>query len=348
MDAPDPTGGRALRVAPEALRRALERREALAEELAREGTDCLRLFHGVAEGASGLTIDRYGPLVLVQTFREPLAEGELERIEGLLRARSGPAGEPLEIVWNHRGERRGEAFERWHRPPERALAPVACRELGVRHEVRARHRGQDPWLFLDLRAGRRLLRELAPGKSVVNFFAYTGGAGLAAAVFGAREVLDVDFSASALEVARRGARENGVEQRVSFLREDFFPVARQLAGLPVKGRAGGRPYARVEPRRFDVAFLDPPAWSRGPFGAVDVARDYASLFKPVVLALEDGGAVVATNHVAEVALEPWLEGLRRTAAKAGRPLRSLEAFGPDADFPSFDARPPLKIALARV
>lgn len=345
MEAPETTGDVTLRVAPSLLERALERRADLVQALAREGTDCLRLFHGVAEGASGLAIDRYGPLVLVQTFRAPLADGELERIEAVLRARLAGA---FELVWNHRGKAKHEPFERWHRPGERALASVACRELGVVHEVRARHRGQDPWLFLDLRAGRRLLRGLAAGKSVVNFFAYTGGAGLAAAVFGAREVLDVDFSASALEVARRGARANGVEDRVSFLEEDFFPVARQLAGLPVKGRAGGRRYARVAPRRFDVAFLDPPAWSRGPFGAVDVARDYASLFKPVLLLLEDGGAVVATNHVAEVGLEAWLEGLSRTAAKAGRPLRTLEAFAPDADFPSFDARPPLKIALARV
>ncbi|MBL8747645.1 MAG: class I SAM-dependent rRNA methyltransferase, partial [Planctomycetes bacterium] len=40
--------------------------------------------------------------------------------------------------------------------------------------------------------------------------------------------------------------------------------------------------------------------------------------------------------------------LRRSAAKAGRPLRSLEAVPVDADFPSFDGRPPLKVVLAQV
>ena len=31
--------------------------------------------------------------------------------------------------------------------------------------------------------------------------------------------------------------------------------------------------------------LDPPRWAKGPFGAVDVARDYESLWKPGVLTL---------------------------------------------------------------
>jgi 23S rRNA (cytosine1962-C5)-methyltransferase len=77
-------------------------------------------------------------------------------------------------------------------------------------------------------------------------------------------------------------------------------------------------------------------------------RDYASLWKPCVLTLAEGGVAVATNHVADVDAATWCEGLRRTAQKAGRPLRSLELLGQDADFPSFDGRPPLKVAVCRV
>ena len=45
------------------------------------------MFHGTAEGRPGLTIDRYGGLVLVQSFREPLTSTDLAEIE---RAARGP------------------------------------------------------------------------------------------------------------------------------------------------------------------------------------------------------------------------------------------------------------------
>ena len=131
------------------------------------------------------------------------------------------------------------------------------------------------------------------------------------------------------------------------MREDCLPVARQLADLPVKGRGSRREYARFEARTFDLVFLDPPAWSTGPFGAVDVERDYPSLFKPAWLATAPGGALIATNHAASVDREAWSGILVRCAEKGGRPIAELETLGPDEDFPSRDGRPPLKIAVCR-
>jgi len=322
--------------------RAIDARRELVERLHAEDTDAYRLFHGVAEGCEGLTIDRYGPLVLVQTFRAPLAGSDVAELEAHLRSR---LAFDHELVYNHRTERGSEGFDRWHRPREQALREVACRELGVSYAIRGRHEGQDPWLFLDLRAGRRFVRDHAAGKSVLNLFAYTCSAGVCAAVHGAAEVWNVDFSRTHLSVGQCNARSNGIDLgRMRFLAEDCIPVLRQIAGLPVKGRASARPYVRLEPREFDLVVLDPPAWSKGPFGAVDVERDYAGLFKPALLATAEGGTLLATNHVARVGLEGWLESLRRCAAKAGRRLRDIEVLRPDTDFPSLDGEPPLKIA----
>ncbi len=325
------------------LERARERRGDLAAQLARESTDCFRVLHGLTEGRPGLSIDLYGRLLLVQTFREPLVAGELERIEGIVRAQR--PGAELALAWNHRANWPREPFEHWHQPAPEALEEHVATELGVRYAIRARHRGQDPWLFLDLRAGRRALAQLAPGASVLNLFAYTGSAGICAAAHGAREVWNVDFARSSLDVAARHAALNGLPpQAVRDVHEDCLPVLRQLAGLPVKGRGAARAYLRLEPRPFDVVVLDPPAWSTGPFGAVDVERDYPSLFKPALLVAAPGGHVVATNHAPGVTSERWRETLLRCAEKAGRALASLELLVPDADFPGST----LKIAVARL
>lgn len=129
-----------------------------------------------------------------------------------------------------------------------------------------------------------------------------------------------------------------------------MPVLRQLAGLPAGGRKSlKRKFLKFEPRPFDLVVLDPPAWSKGPFGAVDVAGDYPSLFKPAILAAKpSGGRVIATNHLPSVDLDSWIDALKRCASKAGRPIRSVEPITPEGDFPSFDGRPPLKIAVFEV
>ena len=82
------------------VERALDARSGLFEALHAEGTDAYRLFHGVAEGRAGLTIDRYGPLVIAQTFREPLEAAEVGELEAVLRRR---LAFEHELVCNHRG-----------------------------------------------------------------------------------------------------------------------------------------------------------------------------------------------------------------------------------------------------
>jgi 23S rRNA (cytosine1962-C5)-methyltransferase len=333
---------------PSQLDEALERRRPLLESLQAEGTNAYRLFHGIAEGVPGLTIDRYGPLILMQTFREPFLPDEVAAIENALLEK---LPYPFSFAYNNRSKAPSQSFDEWHRPKLEALAEFHCEEFGLKYLIRARHQGIDPWLFLDLRAGRRFLRWNVSGLSVLNLFSYTCSIGLTAAVAGASEVWNVDFSSSSLEVGRRNAILNHIpDEHFLTIEQDCWPVMRQIAGLPVGGRsARSRKYSKFEPRHFDWVVLDPPAWAKSPFGAVDVAGDYQSLFKPAVLSARlNGGRIMATNHLPAVDLDDWLNVLKKCAAKAGRPIRSIQVISPENDFPSFDGRHPLKIAVCEI
>jgi len=125
-------------------------------------------------------------------------------------------------------------------------------------------------------------------------------------------------------------------------------VTRQLAGLKIKGRAARRAYVKVAPRRFDLVVLDAPPWAKSPFGAVDVVRDYPTLFRPALLATRVGGNLLVTNNAASVRRDAWIEVLRRSAEKVGRPIRDLQIIEPDDDFPSPDGQAPLKMAWLSV
>jgi 23S rRNA (cytosine1962-C5)-methyltransferase len=318
--APDP---RALHLA-EAVARAAAARAPLIERLLAEDTHAWRIFHGVAEGRPGLTIDRYGDVLLGQIGYDPPAADELAAVEAAL-------GAP--VVWRPRGARL---------PP---TEPTTFVELGLRLRFQAIHAGLDPYLFLDLRPARRWLKAHAAGRRALNAFAYTGAAGLAAAAGGATAVTHLDHADRWTGVALDNAALNGLTLEV--VQMDYFAAVRQWAGLPPGGR-GRAPPARLKPRRFDLIVLDPPTRAVSPWGTVDLARDYESLFKPAWLCLDPGGALLATNHLPGVSADDWIARCRRCADKAGRPVVEVERVTPDGDFPSTDGQPPLKIAVFHV
>jgi 23S rRNA (cytosine1962-C5)-methyltransferase len=337
-------------VAPlvEHLAAAFVAREALLNQCHAEHTDAYRLFHGSVEGEPGLTVDRYGELLIVQTFHRALEPAQLDALETFY-AEVLPGLIP---VYNDRSKSNSRIANTLS-PDEMTIAtqPRQFQELGVNYRIQARHAGQDPWLFLDMRAGRRRVMREAAGKSVLNLFAYTCGIGVAAAKAGARLVVNVDFAESSLAIGRENARLNELATRPRFVKSDFFPAARQYSGIGQPKFVRGRslpPFPKLEKHAFDLVFLDPPRYAKSIFGVVDVVNDYPALFKPALLSTAEGGTLICCNNVAEVEREGWLAQLQRSAVKAGREIRDFEWIMPENDFPSPDGNPPLKMVLLRV
>lgn len=322
---------------------AFAARRDLLVRCASEDTNAYRLFHGSAEGYDGLTIDRYGDALLVQTFHQPLGDGELAEIEAFYLALQPD----LTVFYNDRS-RSNSRVSNSLAPEALALAeqPRTFSELGVNYRFRARHSGQDPWLFLDLRAGRRRVMQEAKGKSVLNFFAYTCGVGIAAAVAGASEVINIDFAETALAVGKENAGLNRIPISVRFIKSDFFPAARQYSGIGQKEMVRRKrlpDFPKLDARQFDLVFLDPPRYAKSMFGVVDLVNDYSAVFKPALLATAEGGVLYCCNNVAQVDRMAWLDQLERSARKAGRPIRQAEWIAPEEDFPSRDGNAPLKM-----
>jgi len=330
----------------QALRAALDHRQDLLVELHQQGTDCYRLFHGSQEGAGGLTIDRYGPQLLVQSFHQTLERDALLQLHETVQQQLGL---DTLLVYNDRsrGNSRIDREDSVYRAEEEALKDLVGHEWGLNYRVRGRHAGQDPLLFLDLRNARGWVKAHSAGKSVLNLFAYTCGVGLSAAAGGAREVCNLDFAEGNLAVGRENGQLNPQLPAMQFVQSDYFPAIRQLAGLPISQRRGQKlpSYPRLEQRQYDLVLLDPPAWAKSAFGTVDLLRDYQSLLKPALLATADNGVLICCNNLAKVTLDDWREQVLRCAEKAGRPVREWQVLTPARDFPSKDQQPPLKTLI---
>lgn len=330
------------------LATALAARRALLDQLHAEKTNAYRLFHGSVEGVAGLTVDRYGDALLAQSFHRPLAADELSALEAFY-AGQFPG---LPLFYNDRSQANSRIANAL--PPEMVASAHELREfqeMGVNYRFQARHAGQDPWLFLDLRAGRRrVMREIA-GKSLLNLFAYTCGVGIAAAKAGAAHVVNVDFSESSIAIGKDNARLNELPIRLRFVKSDAFAALRQLSGQGQGQMVRGKrmpPFPKLDAHRFDVVFLDPPRYAKSPFGVVDLVNDYAALYKPALMCTVEGGTLICSNNVAQVSREAWIDQLERSTRKLGRAINEVEWIAPEADFPSSDGQAPLKIALLRV
>ncbi|WP_394389398.1 class I SAM-dependent rRNA methyltransferase [Shewanella woodyi] len=323
------------------LTSALAKRHDLLADAKLNNTDCYRVFHGTVEGHNGLNIDRYGDAWLIQTFHQTLTQDELNEIKLILENIN-----PLTVIYNDRSDKNSRVMNALDTSDEAfAQSAQVMQENGIKFTSKLRHEGQDPLLFLDMRVGREYVHANSKNKTVLNLFSYTCGIGTAAAVGGAKRVINIDFSSFALEAGRKNAELNGVSEACQFIQSDAFPALRQLAGLKVGGRRNQKlpAYPKMTATQFDLVFLDPPRFAKSAFGTVDLINDYQGLFKPAMLATKKGGTIVCCNNVAKVEREAWFNALNRCVEKQGRSVASHQWLDCHEDFPSFDGNHPLKI-----
>jgi 23S rRNA (cytosine1962-C5)-methyltransferase len=273
-----------------------------------------RVVFSESDLLSGMVVDRYADWLAVQFTalglarrRETIAEvlGELLHPRGIyLRTEKGIG--KLEGVELHDGPL-------WGEPPP---ADLAIEENGLRFLVNLAE-GQKTGYYLDQRDNRAAVARLCPGKRVLDAFCYTGGFGLYAAKAGASEVLGVDASEPALELARRNAVANGLAN-ISFQNADVF---RHLAGLVAAGR------------KFDVLVLDPPKFARNRAAIPEALKGYRRLHQLAMKLLDRDGVLVSCCCTGLIALNDLEELIGQVSVEARRDLQILERRGPAPDHP---------------
>ncbi|HTQ33520.1 MAG TPA: class I SAM-dependent rRNA methyltransferase [Stellaceae bacterium] len=300
------------------LTRQLERALKLRERLYR--APYYRLVHAEADGLPGLVVDRFGPVLVVQSNAAGMAVLEplvVEALSALLR--------PDAIVL--RNDSPARVLEGLPQEARVALGviegPVAVEENGAVFlaDVVA---GQKTGWFFDQRDNRAFIGGLARGSRVIDLYCHSGGFAITAARGGAASVLGIDRSESALALARQAAERNGAGEICAFRREEVFAEAASLA-------AGGE--------RFDVVIADPPAFARSRRDVPAALRGYRKLARLVGGLAAPGGIVFLASCSHNVSAADFAEAARRGLADAGRAGRILREAGAGSDHPVHMALP---------
>jgi len=290
---------------------AVARRAALPMLAAQDG---VRLVHGEADGLPGLIVDRYGD-VLVVALNSAGADKWRDAIVGALLRATGAA---------HVYERSDSDVRRLEGLEPRVGAlhgtppgSTVITEHGVRLRVDLVE-GHKTGFYLDQRDNRRLSRELAAGRRVLNCFCYTGGFSLQALAGGAREVLSVDSSAPALAAAQASLALNEAldATRAHWRDADVFELLREL-------RTAGETY--------DLVILDPPKFAPSSAHAERAGRAYRDINRLGLQLLAPGGLLMTYSCSGGVSAERFRGFVASAAADAGVDavvLQHLQA-GPD-------------------
>lgn len=271
-------------------------------------SDAWRVVHSEGDGISGLVVDRYGDLLVVEYFSAG-AFRHREWIYDALRAQF-PGCRFYAFADEH--VQKQESFD--FRGTE-AVPPAIITEYGIK--FRADPAGaHKTGFFADQRENREWLSQQVAGKRVLDLCCNTGGFGVYAKVRGAEEVIGVDIDADVINIAKGNAKLNGAH--VKFVQADIFPYLRDM------GNAG---------ERFDVVILDPAKMTRDREQVIPALKKYLDMNKLALSVVKPGGLFATFSCTGLVSEDQFLDMLRRAAFYAGRTVQVLRVSGAGADHP---------------
>ena len=285
-----------------------------------EGTQNCRVIFGEADGFPGLTVDKFGDILVAQTLClgtelrkgwifQALAqalEEDGEAVRGIFERNDVKIRE-LEGMAQNKG---------WYALPGKGLpesTETQITENGVRYKVDFEN-GQKTGFFLDQKYNRQAAARIAPGKTVLDCFTHTGSFGLNCMKAGAKRVHSVDISETAIACAKENAAFNGLS--VEYEAANVFDL------LPT-----------LTPGEYDYIILDPPAFTKSGKTVKSAQRGYKEINYRAMKALPRGGylATCSCSHFMTDAL--FRQMLQSAASDAQVELRLVEARAQGPDHP---------------
>jgi 23S rRNA (cytosine1962-C5)-methyltransferase len=275
-------------------------------------TENCRLVFGEADGLPALIIDKFGDYFVIQTlalgmdvWKPAIVEAlrEIFHTEKIYERNDVPVRE-LEGLEQKKGFL-SAAFD----------PKIVIQENGIQFEVDLEN-GQKTGYFLDQQDNRRAIRHIVKDAEVLGAFCYTGSFELHAGHYGARSVLGIDISETAIIQAQRNAKLNGLENTVRFEALNAFDVLKKWSR---------------ESKKYDVLMLDPPAFAKSRENISKAVSGYKEINLRGMKLLRSGGFLVTSSCTNLVSPQVFLDTIRAAAKDAGKKIRQVvyQAQSPD-------------------
>jgi 23S rRNA (cytosine1962-C5)-methyltransferase len=200
-----------------------------------------RLVFGDSDGLSGLVVDRFADILVVQ-----ISTAGMERVKNDIIEALQDVVKPSAILMKNDGKMRQiEGLETYVEEVFGTVPElVFLQENDVLFQAPVWD-GQKTGWFYDHRENRKTMQGFCDGKRVLDVFSYIGGWGVQAASAGATDVTFIDASESALSHVGENLKLNQYEGGSNLMHGDAFEAMQSLI---------------EDKERFDVVVMDPPAF----------------------------------------------------------------------------------------
>lgn len=277
-------------------------------------TENCRLVFGEADGLPQLIIDKFNDYFVIQTLAlgidrwKPVIVEALQEIfspQGIYERNDVPVRE-LEGLPQQKGFL-SAPFD----------TKIIITENGLKFYVDLAN-GQKTGYFLDQQDNRTAIRSIVKNATVLGAFTYTGTFEVHAAHYGAKSVLGLDISASAVEQANENARLNGLQDRCIFQAANAFDLLKQWT---------------KEGKQYDVVMLDPPAFTKSRATIQKAITGYKEINLRGMKLVKPGGFLVTSSCTNLVPPPLFLEIIAIAAKDARRKIRQVYFNTQSADHP---------------
>ncbi|MEL6272710.1 MAG: class I SAM-dependent rRNA methyltransferase, partial [Chloroflexota bacterium] len=188
--------------------------------------------------------------------------------------------------------------------------------------------GHKTGFYLDQRENRGWLHDLLyfdtdeqedDDRRVLNMFSYTGGFGLYALAAGVNEVINVDSSVPALDIAEATVDENELPlENANFISGDAFEVLRDYA---------------ANNEQFDVVVLDPPKFAQSKKQVDGATRGYKDLNLHAFKIIKPGGYLFTFSCSGAISRDLFQKVVFGALADSGRHAQIVRHLGSSDDHP---------------
>lgn len=285
---------------------------ALRQDFLSTTTNAYRLINGEGDFLPGLIVDRYADFLVCQFFTAGLerfkddiiaALSALESVHGIFEKSDGR-------VRDEEGLGPSVGVLAGPEPPD----TISIEENGFKFLVDVR-RGQKTGFFLDQRDNRAFLATVARGRTLLDCFSYSGAFSVYALGGGAKEVVSLDSSRPALELAEKNLALNGFPDGGELLKGDAFAYLKECG------------------RTFDAIVLDPPSLAHKRSDVTAATGGYKFLNLHALKHLNPGGYLLTFSCSQHLSTDLFQKVVFGAAVDAGREVSVVKRLGQPVDHP---------------
>ncbi len=239
-----------------------------------------RIVYGESDFLPGIVIDRYNDIFVIQFFSYAMELFKKEIIECLIDTFN-----PRFIVINNDVYQRDLEFAPRNKEIVYAKNKISEKLITTIQHLNAKFivdvlNGQKTGFYYDQLENRKYISTIAKDKTVLDLCCYTGSFGILCSLSGAKNVVGVDSSSYAIELAKENAKLNKVEvEFVNTKIEDFIKYNKKI---------------------FDLVIFDPPSYAKSEKDVNPAKKKYEFILSKILNMLNNNGILsfsVCSRHI---------------------------------------------------